>query len=325
MATIKDIALYTGFSFKTVSRALKGEKGVSEQSASRILKAAEELGYVANPFAGSLKSGKTGLIGILTGKLDMGIKTEKLYSIQKALSETGKQSLLSCSDLNISTLQKNLPSLLSLTDALVVLQPPHKKEIFNLLRKIGKPVLLVDGYSPGLPSLMIDRAKGVLEALSRLHALYDHFIYLNSMGSRINDGRYKGFTEFARGLNGSKTWEIITAGGVDFFHGYRHGKTLSPHMEKEKRTLIFCTNDQMAFGVMKAFYEDGVPVPDQAGIVGFDGDRYGPYGYRSLATVKQPVDELGRMTAEILENILRGTALRNEFSLTTQFVQGDSV
>ncbi len=325
MITIKDIAEKTGFSYKTVSRALNGEKGVSEKSALLIKNTADEMGYVANPFAGGLKTGKTGLIGILTGRLGVGIKTDKLYAIQKSLEATGKRSILSCSDLTEASLKEALPSLLSLSEALVVLQPPDNEDLFRLLKGIEKPVLLVDGYSEGLPSLTIDREKGVLEALSLLHNRYDHFLYLNSMPGKTQDGRYKGFIRFTGGLSSEKSWEITPCVGDSFNNGYEGGKLIAPTLNREKRSLILCTNDKMAFGLMKAFYESGIDVPAQAGIIGFDGDRYGPFGYKSLATVKQPVDELGQMTVEILENLLRGTALRKEFPLTTQFVQGDSV
>ncbi len=323
MVTIKDIARETGYSFKTVSRALNGEKGVSENTSRLILEKSESLGYVANTLAGSLKSGKTGLIGILTGQLGLGIKSSKLYAIQRELERSGKKSLLSCTDLEPEKLRETLPPLMSLVDGVIVLQPPNSASLNALLKGYGKPILLVDGYSRDLPSLTIDRERGVLEALSQLHSSYDTFLYLNSLPGRKEDGRYKGFVKFTSGLDPAKGSHIIPIEGFTFEEGY-HLAIGMGNLDRG-RTLILCTNDQIAMGVMKAFYERNIPVPARAGIIGFDGDAYGPYIYRSLATVKQPVDELGKMTVEIMENLLRGTARRREFSLTTRFVPGESV
>lgn len=325
LPTIKDIARETGFSFKTVSRALNGEKGVSEKSATIIKKKAGDLGYVANSLAGSLKSGKTGLIGILTGPLGLGIKSKKLYAIQRELEDLGKKSLLSCSDLNPSSLSDSLPAFFSLVDAVIVLQPPDDPGLFTLLNQFNKPILLVDGFSDGMPSLTIDRERGVLEALSRLHNNYDRFIYLNSLPDRFYDGRYKGFRQFTSALDSTKESFIKKARGVTYEDGRLEGHLLDDSLFQGKRTLILCTNDQMAMGLMKGLYERGISVPEQAGVIGFDGDDYGPFLYKSLATVKQPVEELGVMAGEILENLLRGTAKRMVYSLTTRFVPGESV
>jgi LacI family transcriptional regulator len=325
LPTIKDIARETGFSFKTVSRALNGEKGVSEKSAMLIKKKAHDLGYVANSLAGSLKSGKTGLIGILTGPLGLDIKSKKLYAIQRELENLGKKSLLSCSDLDRVSLSETLPAFFSLVDGVIVLQPPNDPGLFSLLKQFAKPILLVDGFSDGIPSLTIDRERGVLEALSRLHNGYERFMYLNSLPGRFDDGRYRGFNQFTSAPEFSKEKIVKTVRGETFEDGRQEGHQLDDSLFKERRTLIFCTNDQLALGLMKGLCERGINVPGQVGVIGFNGDDYGPYLYKSLATVKQPVEELGLMTGEILENLLRGTAKRKVYSLTTRFVPGESV
>jgi DNA-binding LacI/PurR family transcriptional regulator len=300
MVTIKDIAKETNFSFKTVSRVINKEKGVSPLTKSIIEEAVIRLGYVMNPMAGSLKSGKTGMVGILSGSLNPSVKTAKLYAIQQGLERAGMQSLLSCLDLADREACENLSSFLRLVDGVIILNPPQKNHFEEIIKKNTKPILYVDGSSTIFPSIMINREWGVLDAFNQLQTKYNHFIYFNGMSAIQNDSRLVGYKKFTTSLNEPKTWQIIPIEGNNFRSGYSEGHKQMVALRKSEGTLILCTNDQMAFGLLKALYEHDISVPEHVGVLGFDGDEYGTYGFHSLATIKQPVEELGNLAVKVM-------------------------
>lgn len=91
-------------------------------------------------------------------------------------------------------------------------------------------------------------------------------------------------------------------------------------------TAVFCTNDEMAMGAIKACWEAGLRVPDDISVIGFDGLPYGKYLHPALTTVRQPLTELGAGAVRYLDEFLKGqrTVLPEE-TLGTELVIRDSV
>lgn len=324
MVTLKDVARETGFSIKTISRVVNQEKGVSPATQQIIGEAINRLGYTPHFQAMSLKSGRSRLVGVITGPLGLSVKTRKLFAIQRGLEREGIKSLLSCTDLSKAGGEEELLPFLGAIDGVICLNPPGENGYVPLLEKWGKAVLYVDGRSVHFPSIEIDRERGVLDAFSQLQSQYHRFIYFNGMGGKEEDSRLLGFRKFIDHLGDNKSGVVINGVKNDYTGGYHLGLEYDFCERKGQRTLVLCTNDQMAFGLLKSLYERKISVPESVGVLGFDGDDYGRFGYKSLATISQPVEEMGKLAVEILLNMLSGAKYGMRYTVQTEFTAGES-
>ncbi len=107
-------------------------------------------------------------------------------------------------------------------------------------------------------------------------------------------------------------------GDFTFHSGYEQGRIL---LQQEKRpTAIFCQNDEMAIGVLKAARDAGVVVPEQLSVIGFDDIGFSQYCEPELTTVHQPREAIGRTAMRLLLDILKQRNVPLDQSLKTQLI-----
>lgn len=327
MVTVYDVAQRAGVSIATVSRALNDRSRISPETRRRVLAAAAELGYQPNDLARSLVGKATQTIALLLPDITNPFFPELVKGVQTVADERGHLLLL-CH--NADDEDKAL------------------RDLAMLRRKQVDGVILVAGTLPGerfaeaaagLPVVVMDRAVGVPE--STLVAV-DHRAgarrateYLLSLGHRViahvtgpahvsvSAQRRAGWEEALLAAGVEPDERLVVAGDFQEDGGFAAGQALA--RQRGRFTAVFTANDLTAIGLLASFREQGIRVPQDVSVVGFDGIHLAAYTSPTLTTVAQPIFELGRRAAELLLDRLAGLAPPSEVvTLDTELVVRDS-
>jgi DNA-binding LacI/PurR family transcriptional regulator len=305
-ASINDVAQMVGVSASTVSRALRGKAGVSDEVRSKIVEAAAGLGYIASRSASSLASGRTFTIGVIAPYVGRWFFGTVLDAAEHVLSAAGYDVLLY--NLSSQEARKRFFSELPVrkrVDAVLSLLIPEQAEGLAL-RSLGLPLATTVGAPrPGFTVVGIDDRAGAQAAVRHL---------VNLGHRRIG---------MIAGVSGPLHWtapverrraylEVLAEAGIaydpalevdgDFtVQGGEHAMTrllAIPHPP----TAVFAQSDEMAMGALRALRLHRLKVPEDISVVGFDDHELSEVV--GLTTIAQPVSEQGAEAARLLLNQL---------------------
>jgi LacI family transcriptional regulator len=303
-ATIVDIAKKLGLSPMTVSRALTGNREVSDATRKRVLKCAAAVGYQPNRWARSLVTRRSSLIGVVIPDISHSFFAEITCGVEEVVEKEGYDILLCHSRGSIEKEKDELATLVgSRVDGLIIasVQPERSPELFTKLKDAETPFVLVDRFFPkaNFPSVRVDDCMVGRLATECLIEL-GHSSIAHIAGSSVSPAslRRRGFVGAlkAHGLAASPHW---TARG-DF--GIESGRAAMKRLLQTtpRPTAVFAANDPMAIGAVYACREAGLRVPQDISIIGA-GNIEGPHHPTPfLTTIDWPREELGRVAAELL-------------------------
>ncbi len=326
--TIFDIAREAGVSYSTVSRVLNGFEFVKESTRERVTEAAKRLGYVANLQARSLAGGNSRIIGVLVPTLSNGYIGDIISGIDDELArvdydlmmytthrQRGKESTY------VNTLT-NGP-----TDGLLLIVPLMPTEYLTALQQRNYPHVLVDQADPTGKSSVIDS--------TNWQGAYDGTRYLIELGHRrigfitgLMDlhsavDRLEGYKSALADHNTPFEKELVVEGDYLQSGGYNAAHKLLN--QPPAPTAIFASNDLEAIGAMEAIRERGLQIPDDISVIGFDDIPQASIVYPKLTTVRQPLDQMGRLAARLLlEQIENPDRPPRRITLATQLIIRDS-
>ena len=342
--TLQTIADAMGVSKTTVSNAYNRPDQLTAELRERILAVANELGYAGpNPSARSLRTGKTGAIGVLfTGSLAYGLSEPTSVALLRgmaAASEDGDLGLLLLpapgDELHGAAAIRNAS-----VDGFVVYSVPEPHPALQLVLDRRLPTVIVD--EPDLGSahayIGIDDERGAQLAAEHLIELGHRNIAVvvgevrtdghagvvdaerrRRPASTIISSRFAGYEAAfaAAGLD----WDaaMIVEAGKNTPQAARAAAELLLH-EDRRPTAILATSDQLALGVLLEASSQGIRVPDQLSVVGFDDVPRAAVSNPPLSTVRQPLYEKGRVAIRLLGNA--AGSMRVE--LPIEFVARDS-
>ena len=309
--TIRDVAEQAGVSQSTVSRVLNSRDTqirISQETRQRVHEVAEELGYRPHPGARSLSGSSTGLIGLITREINDPFFAELIDVISNVAKDEGY-------DLVLGNAKREPENALALREKM--LDPRHcdglllcgdlreSAEDHTFLDSMGRDHRLVS-VSRGsqhlvlnTPSVAVDNHKGVLLALDHLAQLGHQRIACLDVG-RVGDlwERLDAYRDFMQERFGAVPEEYVQPTKNSYKGGYKATKRLLSLPTPP--TALFAMDDMMAIGAMGAAVDMGWAVPADLSIIGFDDMKVGAYVRPALATVRQPMDELGRKAIELL-------------------------
>ncbi|MER3481073.1 MAG: LacI family transcriptional regulator [Meiothermus sp.] len=305
--TLKDVAKLAGVSAVTVSNVLNHRSNVSEATRARVQEAIQRTGYTVNLAARGLAGGRTNTVGMLVPDLSTQYMGEIVRGASDEVRRSGMEMLIStASDL---TRERNQVAFLQgITDGLLLLLPRTPDETLAVLEQAGVPVVVIDhrGTEIMLPSVDVDNYSGARLAVEHLLALGHRRIGLVSgpKGYGASSARLRGYKEalLAAGIPFDKT--LVAPG--DFLQpgGFNAGKKLLSLPEPP--TAIFAASDLMAFGVMEAIKEQGLRVPQDISVIGFDDIPMASQVYPPLTTIRQPLYQMGVAAARMMIALLQG-------------------
>ncbi|MEU4192026.1 LacI family DNA-binding transcriptional regulator [Kribbella sp. NPDC026611] len=305
--TIAQVAAEAGVSAMTVSNVVNGRSGASEQTRRRVLKVAERLGYVPNLAGRSLKSGRTGLIGVLTLDLTTQYALEIVRGISDELAEAEYEVLISASYQDATREQERVARLVvGVADGVVLVAPRLEDSTLDLLRSATCPVIVVDPrrFQVDLPRIVVDNYGGMRQATDHLLSLgHERIAYLGGDPDFDSSAsRRQGFLDSMR-LAGKPVDETLLR-ECDFT--YQAGLRAAREVLAAGPTAIVAGADLIAVGAVDAVRAAGGNVPSDVSVVGFDDLPRAAESFPSLTTVRQPLHDMGQLAIRHLMNRIDG-------------------
>jgi LacI family transcriptional regulator len=324
--TIAQVAAEAGVGVGTVSRVLNGSPAVSAGTRRRVLEAIATLDYQPSPAARALSTGRTNAIGVVAPFFTQPSVIERLRGVSHALAAEGYQLILHDVERPDQRQQlfRSLAARGGIDGLLAISLAPSEREARRLERS-GVPIVLLDRAHDTLPCITIDDVEGGRMAAEHLLALgHRRIAFLgdeeaNLFGFDSSAHRREGFEAAlaAAGASPAPEWVLRRPHGRDAARVAAAGLlTRSP-----RPTAVFAASDVQAIGVLEAAQAAGVPVPGQLSVIGFDNVEAA--GYTGLTTVAQPLEEIGRLGADLLLRAVSGEAVEG-FRMPLEIVERGS-
>jgi DNA-binding LacI/PurR family transcriptional regulator len=305
-----DVARLAGVSHQTVSRVLNNHPSVKATTRERVLDAMRELDYRPNNLARSLVTSRTHRIGVLGFDLRYYGPGSTLVAIEQAAHDRGYAlALASMTDLDA---RKGADAVAMLdaqrVDGLIVIAPRRGavEAIGNLPGAI--PIVALESeFRKDVSVVSIDQRAGARLATEHLLQLGHRTVWHVAGPEDWNEARLRteGWRLTLRD-HGVVAPEPLR-GDWTSRSGYEAGLRL---VDETDATAVFVANDQMALGVLRAFHERGIAVPDDRSVVGFDDLPEAEFLIPGLTTVRQDFDAVGRKGLERLVTLIEGGAVR---------------
>ncbi len=301
--TIKDIAAEAGVSAITVSRALNDKPDIKAETKQRILQIARRRGYVPNELAKSLVTRRTNVIAILMPGVSDLLTAEKLDAIHAVCFSAGYTTLF-CNTQNSAEAELEfLRQIRSKRVDGLLMFPLQKGEAYiTELQKLTVPFIFLNRFSSALDCDYVknDNVHGSYIAMQHLlQQGYRSIVYLcarpqTTTGRERITGSRKAVRDF--GL----TEATLTITHVDDSVEHCYQLTLQAIQNKTLPRAFAVWNDTLALGVRKALLENGITIPRDVAVIGYDDLVFSEYLFPPLTTVKQQNYELGEIAAKIL-------------------------
>jgi DNA-binding LacI/PurR family transcriptional regulator len=311
-----DVAARAGVSHQTVSRVINGQPSVAPLTRERVQQAIAELGYRPNLAARALVTGSTRTIGLVTVKINQYGPAQTMLGLENAARAAGYSVSVSIlDDATAEAMREAVDRFVAQSvDAVVALSTYD--DAAEALHSIDAPVPLVAvqvGGAEDHPAVGVDQETGARLVIRHLLALGHRTVHHvgGPADSQEARGRMAGWRSELEAA-GAPVPEILR-GDWTPSSGYAAGRKLAARIRAgEDITAVFLANDQMALGLLAALHEEGLEIPDDVSVVGFDDLPEAPYFTPPLTTVRQDFAELGRRGVQQVLSLLAGENMHPE-------------
>lgn len=295
-----DVAKLAGVSIQTVSRVLNDDDYVAAPTRERVVKAIAMLGYRPNTAARTLKTGRSRMIGVATYDTTLYGPASTLAAIERAAHTADYfTSITTLPSLDRESLASALERLQQQRADGILVVAPLTAAVNTLPYLITSvPLVAVEtGPDQGVPVVAIDQRAGAMLATEHLLSLGHRTVHhvAGPDGFLEADQRQSGWREALEAAHAPIPTPVVGAWTPQ--SGFTAGKQL---LAQHTPTAIFCANDQMTLGLLRALKDAGRLVPEDVSIVGFDDIPEAPYFDPPLTTVRQDFGEVGRRALRLL-------------------------
>ncbi|MBM3714843.1 MAG: LacI family transcriptional regulator [Actinobacteria bacterium] len=318
-ATISDVAREAGVSLSTASVVFSGKTPTSEATRTRVLAAAQALGYTGpDPRAASLRRGRSGIVGVVfdqhlgTAFLDP-VTTHMMDGLADGVSRLGAALLLLRDD--GETVSEPSLHTAPIDAAVLIGCSPRMRDSLAVVRARGIPVVVVEGDAgEGIPRVLLDNREAQREAARHIAELGHRDVALVTLPA--DAGRRRGWIADDAEVRVDVTADRL-AGARDVFpdapalaaatssidEGAIAGRTLFADPER-RPTAVIAQSDLLAAGVIRAAEEAGLEVPRDVSVTGFDGVVVDGLAPHVLTTLVQPATAKGRAAGDAVAAML---------------------
>jgi LacI family transcriptional regulator len=325
--TIHDVARAAGVSVSTVSRVLNDKDDVSPDTSIAVKRIIAELGYTSSLVAKSMRSRRTGVIGLILPDLEDPFCIQVMKGIHHAIVALGYDLIAytsgSIKKHSKAEREQHYVSLLngSLTDGIILVTPAANKFA------TPAPLVAIDpnNQCPDCLTVIAKNRDGALSAMRYLTGLGHRRI--GFIGGRPDlqsaKQRLQGYKAGLRQAGIAVDPDLITVGDFTREAGVRCAERLLALPRPP--TAIFAANDQSALGAIEAAQTTGRHVPDNLSVLGFDNIPEAAYCNPPLTTIDQFIDRMGYVATELLVALIQGGSLPGDgYKMPTQLVVRDS-
>jgi len=329
--TLRDVSEATGVSEMTVSRVLRNRGDVSEKTRVKVLAAAKEIGYVPNKIAGALASNRVNLVAVIIPSLSNMVFPEVLTGINEVLETTALQPVVGVTDYRPEKEEKVLYEMLSWRPSGVIIAGlEHTEAARSMLNAAGIPIVEImdtDGKPVDAMVGISHRRAGREMAKAILKAGYRRIGFMGTkmpLDHRARK-RFEGFTE-------ALAKEGVEIEDRDFYSGgsaLAKGREMTQEMLERSPDLdfLYYSNDMIGAGGLLYLLDQGIDVPGQIGLAGFNDVELLQGLPRKLATMDACRLEIGRKAAEIIASQLDNPEedLETRITLSPTISYGDTL
>ncbi|WP_141431667.1 LacI family DNA-binding transcriptional regulator [Bacillus sp. 03113] len=302
--TIKDVAKKANVSISTVSNVINKSKWVSPEVSERVLEVVKELGFIPNAIARSLIKKESLLIGVLIPGIENPFTSIFVRVIEKELFKHNYTTLLCNTNLD-TDIEFHYLKLLKekYVDGVVLLTSNFQQKHIEFFEENSIPVLLASltDKSKRFSSINIDDYQAAYDATLKLIQLgHKEIAWLG--GSLLSDHALQRFEGFKQALkdNGIAYFEDSFFESEEYTIQYGLEKGMEIFSKKNRPTAVLCISDMIAIGAIQAADKCGLRVPEDISIMGFDDIPFASAYRPGIATVRQPVYDLGINAAQML-------------------------
>ncbi len=306
--TIKDIAEEANVSKSTVSRVLNDKAIVNEQTRNTVLEAMKALGYQPNVFARGLASGRSMTVGVVTQNIGSPFYDTVMQGVIEGFAGTGYSPIFVNGQWKESTELEVIRTLLDRqVDGLLLAGGDiPQKELSELKDRL--PTIVVGKDLPGWEDqcVYIDNFGAAYDATKHLIDFGHRDIALVRGIEHHQDAirRFEGYKQSLADAGIEYDPELVLEGNFTAQSGILAISSLL--MRGKLFTAVFCANDMMAYGARLALYRQGIRVPEDVSLVGFDDQAESAFTTPPLTTMRQPAAEMGSVAARALVKLMQG-------------------
>ena len=332
--TIKDIARLCGVSISTVSRVLNDRPDVSEENRRRVLAVIESSNYIPNNSARDLVKTKSEAIGLVVRGVSNPFYTYIIRAIEEEITAMGGTMVMQ--QIGISDDEVKCGAMMERDKRLrgIIFLGGRSDYTPDELAALNVPFVCCS-YSNHYGSLPQNSYSSVAiadeeEAYRAVKELYDNgHRRIAALISRVDDRaisqlRYQGYVKALQDCGLPLDEELVISAGTFYIHDAYHAMEETVRKGTEF-TALFAISDNMAMGAMRALREAGKNVPQDCSVIAIDGLEVSEYINPPLATLCQPMEQMGRRSVEILLDMVQGTGGHRCETLPTTYRAGASV
>lgn len=303
---IRDVARLAEVSYQTVSRVLNDHPSIRPETRERVRVAIAELGYRPNPAARALVTSRSRTIGVLSSQTSQYGPATSIAAIELAARDAGyRSSVTTIASTDTPSIRAALDHLLSQSiEALVVIAPQQR--VLDALRELSFDVPYVTLQSADLAErhgMSTDQVLGARLATRHLIELgHTEILHISGPQDWIEaEARMQGYLDEINAADLRTRAPILGDWSAHF--GYYAGLEL---LRFRDFSAVFASNDQMALGFMHACRDNGLRIPEDVSVVGFDDIPEAAHFAPPLTTVRQNFVEIGRRAVALLLGELQG-------------------
>jgi len=311
VATMKDIARSLGVSVVTVSKVLRNHSDISAETRKRVLLRMKELNYQPNPAARALVTGRTNLIGLIVPDLLHPFFAQVAKGISGQLRTQEYSMIIASSEDDPNLEQREIDQMLARrVDALILASTQSSSESLRRVEERKIPCVLLDRRIPGVSASFVgndDVMAGSLATTHLIEAGCRTIAHLGGSDVSTATDRQAGYSmALVKGGLSLPTEYIVRYGSGDDsgdaagYKGMKRLLALNP-----KPDGVFCCNDPIAMGAMRAILEAGLRIPEDVAIVGCGNLHFDDLLRIPLSSVDQDSAGLGANAAKLALSFIK--------------------
>src|SRR5215472_8522913 len=291
---IREIARRAKVSTATVSRAINRIPTVDPQLAKRVWKVVDELGYYPNTQARALVSGRSRIFGLVVSEITNPFFPEIVQTFEDLAVQNNYDVLLSSTVHDPKRMEIAVRRIIERrVDGVAILTFGMEEALLQNLRFRKVPLVFVDvaPSAPGVSNIRIDYQHGIRQAVQHLAALrHKRIAFVSGPLQLLSAVARKDAYELAMREIGLESHRDLLYEGD---HTMDAGMRALKHFFEMRNppTALLCSNDMTAIGVIREAYDDGVRIPEELSVVGFDDIRIAEFTTPPLTTVQMSQSE----------------------------------